>query len=181
MEDDEMFPGTWIRFTPARIKRLQKFKDFRRDLGWSINEALGFLGSFWHEVLDLRESGDITGWTPDYVCDSAGASLAPERVWESLVNRGWLDLKEDGRVLVHDWLSAAGPYLKAKYHDKNRDLLVEIWALYGRSYGKGNQGEGKGIPKGTLRKSTVRQPSPPTPPAGGLEREAKYAHLTEVS
>lgn len=124
----------WIEFHAPLIKKLLKFRDFRRALGWSSNEALGFLGSFWGEIIELREDGDISGWTPDYIAELTDAKVDPERLWKAL-QAGWIDATPDGRVLVHDWLDTAGTYLIKKYSSSNRGELVRIWALYGLVYG----------------------------------------------
>lgn len=125
----------WIEFHAAKIKRLQKFRDFRISLGWSVNEALGFLGNFWGEVIELRESGDIQGWKADYIVELTGVKTLPEKLWEALVNHMWIELRDDGRILVHDWLDCAGTFLRKKYSGKNRVRLDEIWALHDLSYG----------------------------------------------
>lgn len=126
----------WIEFHAARIKRLQKFSDFRKDLSLSVNEALGCLGSFWGEVIEIVESGDITGCSLVYVTEMMGLSLNPERVWTALVKNKWVDVRPDGTRVIHDWLDCAGAYLRGKYAGSNREKLVEIWALHGRIYGK---------------------------------------------
>src|SRR5205085_1709759 len=57
----------------------------------------------------------------------------------------------DGK-LIHDWLDYAGRFLISKYSSKNKERLVEIWKLHGRSYGRveGDQ------------KATTPDPTPPT-------------------
>lgn len=127
----------WVEFHGARIKRLKKFSDFRRSLQWSVNEALGFLGSFWCEVMELCENGDISGWTPEYVCDLTGLSLSPERVWNALVTNNWIDVTSDGRFLIHDWLDYAGRFLRNKYasSESGKEYLKDVWRLHGRDYG----------------------------------------------
>jgi hypothetical protein len=124
----------YIQLHATKIKRLQKFNDFRKDLSLSVNEALGTLGSLWGEVIELAENGDITGWTPDYIVERAGLKLNPERVWTALVNNRWIDVRADGKVIMHDWLDWAGQFLRAKYAGDNREKLVEIWALHGKIY-----------------------------------------------
>jgi hypothetical protein len=125
----------WLEFHAAEIKRLQKFRDFRVELNWSVNEALGFLGNLWGEVLTLREDGDIRSWRPDYIAELTGVRTPPDKLWAALTAADrWLDVKEDGRVLVHDWLDYAGPYLKSRYRRAKLRRLLEIWALHGREY-----------------------------------------------
>jgi len=129
----------WIEFHAARIKRLKKFSDFRKDLSLSVNEALGLLGSFWGEAIELAESGDISGWTPEYVAERAGSNLNPERVWKALVQHRWVDIRGNGTFVIHDWLDCAGTFLRGKYAGSNKLRLQQIWALHGRVYAqKGN-------------------------------------------
>lgn len=128
----------WTKLEATRIVKLQKFGSFRKDLGWEAHQALGFLGLFWSNVVELRESGDIAGWTPAYLAELT--LLRPqlgEKAWDALVKNGWLDLKTDGRVLVHNWLEHAGPYLRKKYKDRKggSDALAAIWAAHGLPYG----------------------------------------------
>lgn len=124
----------WIEFHGSRIKRLKKFRDLKTELGWSVNETLGFLGSFWGEVIELAEDGDVSGWTPEYVAELTGLTCSPAKVWECMGLYGWLDLVGD-RVLVHDWIDTAGLYLTRKYSTSNKPLLCEIWSKYGKVYG----------------------------------------------
>lgn len=138
----------WIEFHPSRIKKLKKFSDLRCDLQWSKTEALGSLGSLWGEVLEVCEDGEITGWTPEYLCDLTDMRGQPLRVWESLVKHRWIDIK-DGHVFIHDWLDWAGRYLEAKYRTSKPELLQRIWQLHGRVW-----------------QETVRRLSRDSPPKG---------------
>lgn len=128
----------WIKFEAARVKRLEKFYEFRREMGWSVVEALGFLGAFWGEAIEVCESGDVTGWTPGYLSERVGLSgNVSEKAWEALGKHGWLDRKGD-RLLIHDWVDTAGTYLRKRYGGggaKGRARLAEIWALHSLTYG----------------------------------------------
>lgn len=119
----------WVEFHGAKIKRLKKFGDMRRELRWSTNEALGFLGSFWSEVIELSEDGDISKWSPQYLCDLTETKLNPERVWQTLVRTGWIDMTEDGLYLIHDWMDTAGRFLEIKYKNYP-DKLKQIEAKH---------------------------------------------------
>src|SRR3990167_4060051 len=104
----------WIQFHASTVKRLPKFKAFRRALSWSTNEGLGFLGSLWAEVLEVSEDGDITAWEKQDIADAGNTDVSAQRVWDALVSSRWLDIKGE-RVLVHDWLQTASFYLTKKY------------------------------------------------------------------
>ena len=121
----------WIEFHVSKLRRLKKFLDFRKDLGWNTCEALGFLGCFWGEVIELSPDGDITGWTPEYLCELIGISLEPKRVWDSLVKHGWIDFSSDGRVTVHDWSEVTLHYvLSLEQAERRKELTRERVRAY---------------------------------------------------
>ncbi len=138
----------WIEFHATKLVRLQKFHGLKKCLSLSKLETLGLLSLFWGEVIELRESGDISDWNPDYLCDLLGSKLVPDRVWEALELNGWIDRSSDGRILVHDWLDYAGRYLRGKYKTKNKSMLIEIWAIHGRKYGEQEE-EAERLPQGS--------------------------------
>lgn len=147
--------ASWIEFHATRIKRLEKFWGFRKVLGWSDNEALGFLGTFWCEVLDLKEDGDLADWTVEYFAELFRFEASRGKiVWDALVSNRWVD-DRSGKVLVHDWLDFAGKYLTSKYK-KRRDILVAIWEKHGRIYGEKQEDEGEAEGKGKGSKGEVK-------------------------
>jgi hypothetical protein len=124
----------WVEFHPTRIIKLKKFHDFRRDMGWSAGEALGNLGLFWGQTLEVQELGDITGWEADYLSSLLGfGAQVSERMLNALVSHGWVDVTPEGRKLIHDWLDYTGRFLRGKYSG-NRRALEAIWAHHGRAY-----------------------------------------------
>lgn len=135
----------WIEFHSDELLDSQKFQDFRVKMSWTENEALGFLGRFWGKVLKLREAGDISGWRPDYVARLTGAKAHPEALWAEM-SGVWVE-ERAGKVLVHDWLTYAGTYLKGRYKTRQREKLVEIWALHGKVYGAKEDPEEAGSPR----------------------------------
>jgi len=123
----------WIEFHGATIKRLKKFNDLKRMLNLSTLETMGLLGTFWGEVIELAEDGDISKWDADYLCSTVGLRLNPERVWSAMVTTGWINMTDDGLFLVHDWLEYAWRYLDAKYRTSNPDRLVQIKAKHSKT------------------------------------------------
>lgn len=135
----------WVEFHATRIIKLKKFSDFRTSLQMSKHEALGVLGSFWCEVIELREDGDITDWTPEYITELLGLKLSPERVWKAL-EAGWVDNVNERKV-VHDWWDTAGTYLSNRYRSSNPEKLHKI-----------REKLGVGVLKEFLRTTKERQP-----------------------
>lgn len=153
----------WIEFHPTEIIRLEKFYHLRVAMSWSVGECLGHLGLFWGQTLEVREDGDVTGWTGPYVSGllSFGAQVS-EKFLENLKQYRWIDPpNKDGRELIHDWLDYTGPYLRGRYAKEQRDKLVAIWALYGRTYG--NQVESNRKPSGNQQTSKRTLPNQTEP------------------
>ncbi len=164
----------WIEFHATRIVRLKKFHDFRREMGWSIGEALGLLGLFWGQTVEVCEVGDISGWDAEYLSSLVG--LGPQvsgRMLNALVTHGWVDKMPGGKMLVHDWLDWAGAFLRSKYASGSRERLVEIWALHGKEYGRKSDTNGEPIGHQLESKSTLpnrtkpTKKKPPLPPEAG--------------
>ena len=169
----------WVEFHASRIKKLLKFRDFRKALNWSANEALGFLGSFWGEIIELREDGDITGWNPEYLADLTDAKVDPERLWKALEN-GWIDKGLNGKVLVHDWLDAAGLFLMRKYSTNNKEELARIWALYGRVYGTSERIANEKRTNSEPTKPNLTKPTKPKPQAYGVLKSSRTVVAVDV-
>lgn len=131
----------WIEFHPSDIVRLKKFHDLRKSCNWSSFECLGFLGRFWGLVIEVRENGDVSDWDADYLTEVMGfTDQVGKRAWDALRQHGWLETKDGGKVVVHDWLDYAGAFLRGKYSgEKQRPKLVEIWAFHGREYGSNSK------------------------------------------
>ncbi len=125
---------SWIEFHPSKILKLKKFSDLRRALNIRANECLGLLGRLWGETIEIRESGDISDWTPEYLCELIDTRLDAKLVWKALVDNRWIDCKDNGKVLIHDWLVYTGRYLEAKYRTSNPEVLHKTWDLHGREY-----------------------------------------------
>lgn len=161
----------WIEFHGAQIKRKSKFQSLRKDLRLPTLQALGFLASLWSEIIELADDGDITDWSPEYLCEVSGTNLDPKKVWTALVTTGWLDVTTAGQVLVHDWIDYAGIYLRRKY-SRNREKLVEIWAKHGRTYGQENA---------DLQQTSSRPHQPTNQPTKNTLRVAQEnAHASNI-
>jgi len=123
----------WIELHTVLIKH-RKIKKLARKLDIKPVVAVGHLTTFWGNVLELAESGDITKWDAqdiaEYACWEGDAGL----FYEAMVNDGDGFIEErDGKRFVHDWFEYAGRYLKAKYHTYNPEKLKEIMANYAKA------------------------------------------------
>ena len=130
---------SWIEFHPTKIQRLQKFSDLMDVTKWGVNEALGFLGNLWGQVIEIREDGDLTGWRPSYIAHLTSANGDPKAIFDALLATNWLK-KCNGKILVHDWIDFGGRHLRGKYGSgKNQENIKElkrIWKLHGLVYGE---------------------------------------------
>lgn len=171
----------WIEFHAAKIKRLQKFRDFRVELAWSVNEALGCLGNLWGEIIELREDGDIAGWQPEYVAELVGAKTPPDKLWAALTAPGrWIDVKADGKVLVHDWLNYAGRYLESRYQTSDPARLVAIWEAHGLVYKLSKSQQEKATKDSRKLKMILRSSKDAPPDRTGPYRTEPNQHTTAV-
>lgn len=127
-----------ISIDPTEIKKHPKFHAFRKKLDWPSHHAFGFLCAFWGEVAntEANESGDISDWTPDYLADRISLNIDdPNRLWEALVP-GYIEVRQNERFFVRDWIEIFGPALRQKYHNTDRQKLIDTWGAYGRIYGR---------------------------------------------
>lgn len=138
----------WIRFEATRVKRLPQFHQFRQAMGWDSYQALGFLGFFWNTVLEVSETGDVSGWTPAYCAELLGLrDEIAEKAWAALLEGSFLTrqaAEDGGRLLVAGWVSddMGGPlaayYLRGRYKDKGeagKSAAAAIWAIHGQPFG----------------------------------------------
>jgi hypothetical protein len=125
---------------------------------------MGHLHALWHDALEQQEDGDLTKWSDELIAESSQFDGDAPQYVSLLQQYGWLD----GR-LIHDWLEYSGGYLAGKYHTSNRPKLVEIWAKYGRTYGK----EGKRKRKGSEQAAFSIVPNLTLPNLTNLTNQTK--------
>jgi hypothetical protein len=65
--------------------------------------ALGLLEAFWHWVAKYHPNGDLTGTRPSLFARSIRYTGDADELWGRLLDCGFIDKLDDGRVLVHDW------------------------------------------------------------------------------
>ncbi len=147
-----MISVAWIELHTVLIRH-RKVKALARSLGIKPVEVVGYLATFWGNVLELAEDGDITKWSIEDEAEYSGWEGNPKKFHEAMLNNGEGFIDEiDGKKIVHDWWEYAGRYLKSKYHSYDPEKLAYIMSLY---------------PKATFRQPKVNlkatnQPNQPT-------------------
>lgn len=152
-----------ISVDPTKIKTAPKFRTARVKFNWPPHHFLGFLCAFWGMVADNNETGEISDWTPEYLAEVVGiGNVDPNELWGVLVENGYIEQRPDGRVFVQDWLEMMEEALRRKYHNSDPQRLVNIWALYGRPYGR----EKPKKPEGSLKEHESDPPGSGSFPQG---------------
>ncbi|GAB6096418.1 hypothetical protein JCM14469_26710 [Desulfatiferula olefinivorans] len=82
------------------FKNHRKRKKLRRLVG---DRADSYLIDLWLTVALDRPDGVLTGWNADDVADSCGWEGEPKMLLDALTESGWIDVAEDGLMVVHDW------------------------------------------------------------------------------
>jgi hypothetical protein len=133
-DDNDM--AIWI-ISETTMGRNTKFLRLSRTLGIDIAKTIGHLTLLWHCVLEMKEDGNITGWKDDDIeCYAQWDGKAGEFAKALLKEEHRFVDRIEGKTLIHDWTETAGRYLIKRYGTANRSRLVEIWAMYGKTYGK---------------------------------------------
>lgn len=147
----------WIE-SHTVLSRHRKVKETARALRIRPAYLIGHLHLLWHAALEQAEDGDLTCWSDEFIAESADFPGDAPQFVRLLQDHGWLD----GR-LVHDWPDYAGKFLMGKYAGSHRERLVEIWAKYGRIYGK----KGTNQSPSEIQVESNQSPSTPLGKVGG--------------
>lgn len=121
----------WIESHTVLIRHT-KIKSMARLLSISRVTAMGHIHCFWHTAIEQCEDGDLSNWSQEKIADAAEWEGDPKAFFDALL----VSVFVDKSLLIHDWLEYSGRYLISKYKTSNHDRLVEIWAKYGKKYGK---------------------------------------------
>jgi hypothetical protein len=121
----------WIE-SHSVLVRHRKLKEFARALNVKPVQALGHLHALWHTAIEQAEDGDLSKWSAAAIADAAQWEGSEQEFLNASLASGFMD---EG-PLLHDWIDYAGKYLTSKYKTSNRDRLKEIWAKFGKEYGK---------------------------------------------
>jgi hypothetical protein len=137
----------WIQSETTMVKNT-KFLRLSRTLNIGIAETIGLLTLLWHCVLEMKEDGDITSWNNDDIeCYAHWQGKRGAFAKALFIEEHQFIDKADGKNLIHDWTETAGRYLIRRYGTANRNRLVEIWAMYGKTYGVESSDEPSPKPK----------------------------------
>ncbi len=152
----------WIE-SHSVLVRHRKLKEFARELKIKPVTAMGHLHALWHTAIEQAEDGDLSKWSEGAICDAAQWEGSEKEFLEAVLSSGFMDTG----YLLHDWLDYAGRYLTSKYKTSNHERLVEIWAKFGKVYGKELKRNSLSVPKDSPPNLTEpNQPNLPTNPAG---------------
>lgn len=121
----------WIESHSVLIRH-RKLKEFARFLAVKPVIALGHIHCLWHTAIEQAEDGDLSQWSDELIADAAQWEGDPKEFLSASLRAKFID--DDRRI--HDWLDYVGRYLISKYKTSGQDKLREIWAKYGKKYGK---------------------------------------------
>ena len=144
---DNTTMAIWI-VSETTIGRNVKFIRLARTLNIHVGEAVGCIHFLWHNVLEMKEDGDISSWTDDDIEFYSQWEGDKGKFAKALYKdeHRFID-KDKSSILIHDWLQTAGRYLIKRYGTANREKLVEIWNKHGMVYGQSQQDEHPTKPK----------------------------------
>lgn len=75
-------------------------------------QAVGLLESIWLFAQYHAVDGDFTDFQPREIAAWVGWEGDPSAMLDTLVDTGWLDLTEDNRLVIHDWISHCPSWVK---------------------------------------------------------------------
>ncbi len=149
----------WIE-SHSVLVRHRKLKEFARELKIKPVTAMGHLHALWHTAIEQAEDGDLSKWSEGAICDAAQWEGSEKEFLEAVLSSGFMDTG----YLLHDWLDYAGRYLTSKYKTSNHERLVEIWAKFGKVYGKELKRNSLSVPKDSPPNLTEHNLTKPTLP-----------------
>ncbi len=82
------------------LRRHRKRRKLEKLLGPG---AIGYLIDLWIATGVSRPDGILVGWSPQDIADEVDWSGDPEQLLLSFKEAGWIDRRDDGTVIVHDW------------------------------------------------------------------------------
>ncbi len=118
---------SWIE-SHQELRGHPKMKKAARTLGLSHREMVGHLHFLWWWALDYAPDGDLTGYSAEVIAaDGADWPGDPQQFLQALIDCrirpdkwGFIEAREDGRLLLHDWYQYAGKLLKRRADNAER-------------------------------------------------------------
>lgn len=85
------------------------------------SEAVGIVVSLWLWAAKNAPDGDLSGFPERAIADAVGYSYSyAEKLCKALLECRWLDEKEGGGYLLHDWAAHAPALIEMYENDKNK-------------------------------------------------------------
>lgn len=106
-------------------------------------ETVGIIVSLWLWAAKNAPDGDITDFPVEALEDAVPGFRGLPKLYTALLDTGWLDQTEDGRIIFHDWEEYAGLLMDAldNQKKKTRERVRKYRA------GKSGKRNGKNHPK----------------------------------
>jgi hypothetical protein len=95
-------------------------------LGIQLPTAIGMMHGLWWWALSYAQDGDITDYAPSLIAKAMMWDGDPDQLIQALVDcgrkghTGFLEMTDDGRLLIHDWYDYAGKLIEKRKEDAER-------------------------------------------------------------
>ena len=110
----------------AWIQAHQHLRDHRKLLAAADEleiepvHLLGHLISFWLWALDNAPSGSLAEVNNRTIARAAQWNDEPNKLVDALTSTQWLDIQEDGNLMIHDWYDYAGKLIEQRESERER-------------------------------------------------------------
>lgn len=111
----------WIELHQG-LAQHHKMRRLKRSLGVGIAQAVGHVALFWTWALDATPDGDLSSFESVDIAEQAEWEGDPVAFVEALVAAGLVD-REDGRLVIHDWMEYAGRLVEKRRTDAERKRM----------------------------------------------------------
>ena len=108
----------WIKSEQALASH-PKLHMLAEDLGITIPETVGHLHLLWWWALDYCQDGYLTKYR-GFIPIASQWQGDKDLFINSLIKHNWLDEKEDGELVIHDWLDYTGGLILVREKDAER-------------------------------------------------------------
>ncbi len=102
-----------------------KFQRLKRLLSQPQYAVVGLLESIWMLAAQFTDSGDVSKFSPQDICDYAGYEGDPIFLINSLVESRWLD-RDGDKLLVHDFLDHAPSFIYERNKKREQRKSKEV-------------------------------------------------------